>query len=40
MNKKDIFLLFLGILGGHLLSTYLRKKREKAEEIKEENQSK
>jgi hypothetical protein len=30
MNKKDIFLLILGVTVGHLLSTYLRIKRENA----------
>ena len=35
MTTKDVVLLITGILGGHLLSTYLRKKIEKAEEIKD-----
>lgn len=30
MNKKDIVLLILGVTVGHLLSTYLRIKRENA----------
>ena len=36
MTTKDVVLLIAGILGGHLLSTYLRKKRETAKETKDE----
>ena len=32
MNTKDILLLVAGVVAGHLLSTYLRKKREDAQE--------
>ena len=35
MTTKDVVLLITGILGGHILSTYLRKQREKAEEMKD-----
>jgi hypothetical protein len=31
MTTKDVVLLIAGIFGGHILSTYLRKKREKSE---------
>ena len=31
INTKDVLLLIAGVLAGHLLSTYLRKEREKAQ---------